>query len=154
MAEEIPPCNIRIDKEGKWYYQGLPIINENIYRQLNQCVIKDKEGRYLLEMDGEKCCLEVEDTPFVIQSVGVDRLPSGDTALRVTANDGNNEVLDVSTLRIGEDNILYCKIKAGMFDARFTRAGYYQLAQFLQQDEKGYCLVVENKKTPLPQLQG
>ena len=154
MTDDIPPCNIRIDKEGKWFYQGLPIINENIYRHLNQCVIKDKQGRYLLEMDGQKCYLEVEDTPFVIQAVAVDRLPSGDDALHVTVNDGSKEALDASTLRIGEDNILYCKIKAGVFEARFTRAGYYQLAQFLQQDEKGYCLVVEDKKTPLPELQG
>ena len=152
MADDIPPCNIRIDKEGKWYHQGLPIINKNIYQHLNQCLVKDGEGRYLLVMNGEKCYLEVEDTPFVVQAARIDRPPEGEPAVCVTINDGTIETLDLSTLRIGKDNVLYCRVKGGLFDARFTRAGYYQLAQFIEHDEKGYSLVFENKKTPLPEL--
>ena len=41
MPEEVPPCNIRIDKEGNWYYQDLHIINKKIYLNLNQCLAQD-----------------------------------------------------------------------------------------------------------------
>ena len=151
MSEDVPPCHIRIDKEGKWYYQDLPIINKKIYLYLNQCLTQDPSGRYILSMNGEKCYLEVEDTPFVIQEV---RLPSDSghpPSLVVKLNDGTEETLRADTLRVGHDNVLYGKVKEGLYEDRLLRNAYYQLAEFLQQDEKGYYLLVEENKTYLQQ---
>ena len=42
MPEDIPPCHIRIDKEGNWYHQGLPIINKKIYDRYVHATIPHK----------------------------------------------------------------------------------------------------------------
>jgi hypothetical protein len=151
MPEDVPPCHIRIDKEGNWYYQDLPIVNKKIYLYLNQCLAQEPSGRYILSMNGENCYLEVEDTPFVIQEVVASPNPDHPTSLLLKLNDGTEETLKVETLRVGQDNVLYCKVKEARFEARLLRSAYYQLAQFLQQDEKGYYLLVEENKTYLQQ---
>jgi hypothetical protein len=147
MAEDIPPCHIRIDKEGNWYYQDLPIINKEIYLHLNKCLKKDPSGKYVLLMNGEKCYLEVEDTPYVIQEVCLGSATKRNPSLFVRLNDGTEEELRVDTLRVGKDDVLYCKVKDAQYDARFLRASYYQLAKFLQYDGERYYLLVEGKKT-------
>lgn len=152
MVEDIPPCHIRIDKEGNWYYQGLPIINHQIYLHLNQCLEKDPSGKYVLLMDGEKCYLEVEDTPYVIQEASLKPATKSTPRLMVKLNDGTEEVLKADTLRAGKDNVLYCKVKDAQYDARFLRASYYQLAKFLQHDGKRYYLLAGGKKIYLKHL--
>jgi len=150
MAEEIPPCHIRIDKEGNWYYQGLPIINQEIYLYLNQCIKRGPSGRHILAMNGNECYLEVEDTPFVIQEVSLKSAPK--PTLFVRLNDRTEEELKVDTLRVGKDNVLYCKVKDENYDARFLRASYYQLAKYLQHDGERYYLLIEDRKIFLHHL--
>jgi len=152
VAEDTPPCHIRIDKEGIWYYRGLPIIKKEIYLHLNQCLRRDSSGRYVLEMNGEKCYLEVEDTPFVIQEVSLKSPPEDGTSLFVKINDGTKEALRLDTIKVGRDNVLYCKVKDELYDSRFLRTSHYQLAKFLQQDDRGYYLLVGGKKTYLKPL--
>jgi len=154
MADDIPPCHIRIDKEGTWYYQGLPIINTNIYRYLNQCLGRDAAGRYILSMGEERCYLDVEDTPFVIHEVYLKRETTGTPAvLWIKLNDGTEESLETGSLRVAADNVVYGRIKEGFCEARFTRAAYYQLAGYLQHDREGYYLSVDGVKTYLSQIE-
>lgn len=152
MTEDLPPCNIRIDKEGNWYYQNLPIINKKIYLYLNECLSQDASGRYILSMNGEKCYLEVEDTPFVIQEVVASPGPDNPTSLLLKLNDGTEETLRAETMRVGQENVLYCKVKEGRYEARLLRSAYYQLAQFLEQEEDTYYLVVAGNKIHLKNL--
>ena len=152
MPEDVPPCHIRIDKEGNWYYQDLPIINKKIYLYLNQSLAQDPSGRYILSMDGEKCYLEVEDTPFVIQEVCLPSDSGQSPSLVIKLNDGTEELLKAATLRVGHDNILYCKVKEGLYEARLLRNAYYQLAGFLEQDGQNYYLVIEGSKIHLGNL--
>lgn len=149
MLEDIPPCHIRIDKEGNWYHQGLPIINKKIYNHLNQCLSKDSSGRCILNMNGERCVLEVEDTPFVVKEVSPKTIPGRSTTLLIKLNDETEEELNADTLKVGKEDVLYCEVKEGLYEARFLRPAYYQFAKFLQHDEKGFYLLVEDKKTYL-----
>jgi len=130
MAEEIPPCNIMIDKEGKWYYKGAPMIRKDICLFFYEHLVRDSKGRYLLHIGDEKCYLEVEDTPFVVirVDVGVD--------FTILLNDRTQEVLRLGTLWIGKDNVLYCKVKDNNYDARFNRPSYYQFANYITYDEE------------------
>jgi hypothetical protein len=43
----------------------------------------------------------------------------------------------MNSLYIGNDNVLYCRVKEGRFAARFSRKSYYQLAEFIEQSENG-----------------
>lgn len=136
VEQPIPPCEIRIDKEGVWYYRGAEMFRKDIVNLFYQNLRRDHDGRYLLELENDRCYLDVEDTPFVVR--GVDRIEEGrKEAIHLDLIDDTTEPLEPSTLRIGPDNVLYCFVKKGAFEARFSRAGYYQIAQYIDYDSTG-----------------
>jgi len=129
--------DIRIDKDGVWYYRGAEMFRKDIVNLLYRHLKRDETGRYLIEIGNDRCYPDVEDTPFVIKAV--DRSFSeekGEDAIYLLMPDDTLEKLDPSTLRIGDDNILYCTFGELGFEARFSRASYYQLAECIQQDSK------------------
>jgi hypothetical protein len=140
---DIPPCQIRIQKDGKWYHKGREMIHRDFIRLFYENMELDDEGRYIIYWDGKPCYVEVEDTAFVVMRV--DALSDG-TRFLLTLSDDTQEILASETLRVSEENVLYSSVKSGVFPARFTRPAYYQLAQFIQEDEQGYYLEAEGKK--------
>jgi len=97
---------------------------------------RDELGRYLIEFEGDKCLIEVEDTPFVVKTADRDnREDHGNESIEILLSDFTSEKLDPSTLRVGMDNVLYCSIKDRKFEARFSRSSYYQIAEFIKYDE-------------------
>ena len=134
--EDIPFCNIRIDKDGIWYYRGAEMFRREIVNFFYQNLRRDESGRYLIELPNDRCYLEVEDAPFVVKSVqrSVSKTDSR-LAIHLLLSDDTLEPLDPETLRIGKDNVLYCTIKNRSFDARFLRASYYQMAEDIEYDE-------------------
>ncbi len=132
LRDVTPGCNIRIDKEGRWFYENQEIINENILSAFCNALEKDGDGRYRIVIEPEVCYVEVEDTPFVVASI------RGDTknGLSVLLNTSAVHELDPSTLSIGESNVLYCTLPDGM-RVRFSRAAYYALALMMEEDEAG-----------------
>jgi hypothetical protein len=78
----------------------------------------------------------VEDTAFVVSAVYKTGFPTDDhDNIYILLTDDSLEILDLSTLQIGKDNVLYCQVKEGKFAARFSRKSYYQLAEFIEQSE-------------------
>ncbi len=132
----IPFLPIRVDKEGVWHYRGARMFRKDILKLFFESLKRDELGRYLIEFEGDRCLIEVEDTPFVVKSV--DRHSREDhenESIEILLSDFTSEKLDPSTLRIGMDNVLYCSIKEGKFEARFSRSAYYQIAEFIKYDE-------------------
>jgi hypothetical protein len=98
----------------------------------------DEGGKYLIELDEERYYLDVEDTAFVVAGVYKNKLPDdGRDQLDVLLNDDSCEKLEMNSLYVGKDNVLYCRVKEGRFTARFSRKSYYQLAEFIEQSEIG-----------------
>jgi len=98
----------------------------------------DNEENYLIELDGEICYLDVEDTVYVVTAVYEAKHPeSKEDCIYVKLTDDSLEILDLKSLHIGKNNILYCKVKNGKFTARFSRKSYYQLADFIEQEGTG-----------------
>jgi hypothetical protein len=136
IKENLPFCDIRIDKDGVWYYKGAEMFRKEIVNFFYQNLKRDESGQYLIELENDRCYLDVEDTPFVIRSVH--RALSekdGKATLYLLLSDETVEPLNPETLRIGNDNVLYCTIKNDHFDARFSRASYYQLANDIEYDD-------------------
>ena len=61
-------------------------------------------------------------------------------------SDDSQEELSPETLHVGSENILYCRVKQGVFPARFTRAAYYQLAEFIIEGDGGFYLPLKGEK--------
>jgi len=130
-ADELPPSLIRIDKEGVWYYKGNEMFRKDIVKLFYQNLKRDESGSYYIDLDNDLAALEVEDTAYVVTAVNKLGSPAeGNERISVLLNDETMEELDCETLRIGEDNVLYCSVKADGHDARFLRSSYYQIAEF------------------------
>jgi len=124
-----PYCRLRIDKEGRWFNDDRELVHPAIYRYFNRCLRMDDRGRYVICTDDQMCAVEVEDAPFVVVRVEGER-----EDIVVHLNDGAVEPLAMDGLWVGQDNVLYCKVKGGAFHARFLRPAYYQLAEFVEEE--------------------
>jgi hypothetical protein len=133
MEKDIPPCNIRIDKEGVWYYKGNEIFRDEIVRLFYQNLKNDETGRYLIELENDCCYLEVEDAPFVVRSIYKCTAESdNEECIYLLLSDQSLEKLNPDSLWVGKDNVLYCSVKKNTFVARFSRASYYQIADLIE----------------------
>jgi uncharacterized protein len=131
-------CDIKIDKEGIWYYRGAHMFRKDILCIFFENLKIDDSGKYLIELQDERCYLDVEDTAFVVTAVYKTRQEQDSQEfIYVHLTDDSLEKLDLSSLNVGADNIIYCKIKAGKFKARFSRKSYYQLAEFIEHEDCG-----------------
>jgi len=140
--------NIRIDKDGVWYFEEREIIRQDILSLFYESLHFDEEG-YYLEINGEREYLEVEDTVFLVQ--GAELVRQGEEAFVIRLNDGTEEQLDLHTFRIAEGNCPYCLVKGGRFPARFLRLPLYQVAQHALHDEETdeYFLLLNGRRIPL-----
>jgi hypothetical protein len=130
--------DIRIDKEGVWYYKGAHMFRKEILCVFFEHLKIDECGKYLIELKEERYYLDVEDTAFVVGAVYKTQLPyDGRVQIDILLNDDSCEKLEMNSLHIGKDNVLYCRVKEGKFTARFSRNSYYQLAEFIEQSENG-----------------
>jgi uncharacterized protein len=129
-------CRIRIDKDGKWYYENNEIINPLVLRSFCEALEKDEAGRYRIVMDSEVCYIEVEDTPFVVSTIRGDQ----QCGLFIRLNNFETHPLDPDRLCIGEDNVLYIILPDGM-RVRFTRPAYYTLALMMEEDSDGNIIL-------------
>ena len=130
--------DIRIDKEGVWYYKGAHMFRKDILCVFFEHLQIDECGKYLIELGEERYYLDVEDTAFVVGAVYKTKLPDdGRYQIDVLLTDDSCEKLEMSSLYVGKENVLYCRVKEGKFAARFSRNSYYQLAEFIEQSENG-----------------
>ncbi|MBW1896272.1 MAG: DUF1285 domain-containing protein [Deltaproteobacteria bacterium] len=148
--EKIPSCTMFVDKEGQWFHHGAPIIHRELIALFYKCLSVDEEGRYLITLKSQVCRLDVEDTPFVIRRTDLvpGSSPGDKDRFVLHLIDNSEEDLDPQTLSIGPGHVLYCLIREGRFRARFLRQSYYQLTQYIEQDQetKKHFLLLNGEK--------
>jgi len=145
--QDIPPCNIRVDKDGVWYYNGAEMFRKEIVNLFYENLRRDDSGRYIIEMANDCCYIEVEDVPFVVKTVL--RSHNGESdRIELLLNNSDLDLLDPNSLRVGDGNVLYCSVKNGAFEARFSRASYYQIAEYAEYDHEtdSYYIALNNQK--------
>ena len=142
-------CDITIDKDGIWYFRGAHMFRKELLSIFFENLRIDECGKYRVELGDECCYLDVEDTAFVVTAL-YKRKQDQDVEdhFHILLTDDSLEELDLSTISVGNDNVLYCKVKCGRFMARFSRNSYYQLAEFIEQDEKdnGFFIKANGEK--------
>ena len=131
---------IFIDKDGRWYHEGIEITHERLYLYLNECLDIDGEGGYSLKTGGNIYRIEVEDAPFVVKKIRYE-----EENFILTLNGNKEESLDLNSLNI-RNNIPYCRVKNGRFIARFLRQSYLQLSKYIIEDEYGYYIPVNRDR--------
>jgi hypothetical protein len=147
-AADTDQAIISIDKEGNWFYQGQQIVNRQVYLLFSQNLERDASGRYILRIGEETCPIAVEDTPFVVTDIAfVSQGGPAKEIFTIRLNDETEEALNLDTLQVGKDNVLYCAVKEGKFRARFLRPSYYRLAEHIVQEaEDRFYIPLNGKK--------
>jgi hypothetical protein len=125
-----PTRKISFGKDGWWYANDERIENRRINLLFSQHVHKTAEGTYEITIGWDKVAVTIDDTPYVVTRVTDD----GEQGLLLRLNDESEELLDPTTLHVGQDHVLYCWVKGGEHAARFLRPAYYQLAAHVQED--------------------
>lgn len=135
-TDTTPASDIRIDKDGVWFYRGQEMFRREIVNFFYEHLKQDDLGDYLIDLGEDRCYVDVEDAPFVVRSVqsGLTETDDPVSCLLLSLSDDTLEPLDPETLHIGDDNVLYCLVKGGTFKTRFTRPAYYQLAERIVYD--------------------
>ncbi|MEE9122182.1 MAG: hypothetical protein V3U56_13000 [Syntrophobacteria bacterium] len=137
---ELLPCGIVIDREGDWHYRGSRMERSDIVSHLCQHMRRDEaSGLYIIQMGKQRCYLEVEDTPLAITSVlhAEEKEKKGlEQVLLSLKYIDTNQPLDPTTLWVGGENVLYCRVMESGIPARFLRPAYYQLAEFIHEDKE------------------
>ena len=121
---------ISFGKDGWWYANDERIQNRRINLLFSQNLRKTPAGTYEVAIGWDRVAVEIEDAPYVVTRVTGD--PERGFTLRL--NDESEEALDLPTLYVGQDHILYCLVKGREHTARFSRPAYYQLTAHVQED--------------------
>lgn len=150
VFDATPYLKLFIDKDGRWFQNGKEIIHTGIYRLFAGSLEKASNGGYQVRMGRQICEVEVEDAPFVIKSV----IDDAEGPISILLNDGSEELFDPRSFWIGADNVPYCRVKDGVFHARFSRPAYYLLTGHIVEgdgDDEFYFLIGD-ERTPIRKI--
>ena len=137
---------ISFRRDGHWYSDDERIENPRIALLFSRSIRRNPDGGYLLQVAEERAQITVEDTPYVVTGVEDD----GRGGFVIVTNDEVREVLDPSTLEVGDANVLYCRVKQGEFRTRFLRNAYYHLAgHFLTNDGENFSILIGGRHHPI-----
>jgi uncharacterized protein len=119
---------IALDREGRFTHDGAPIDHPALERALRRWIaVHPDDGRPVLMNGYDWCYFRVEDAPIIVSSFHL----ADDGAGTLTLFDETEEPLDLETLALGDDGVVYVKVKGGRIDARFSRHAQTQLAPIL-----------------------
>lgn len=127
--------DIRIARDGTWYYLGSPIGRKPLVELFASVLRKDEDGKHYLVTPVEKIGITVEDAPLLAVEMAVEGEGTAQS-LTIRSNLGD-------LIRISKDHPLRFEMEAvsgglkpyvlvrGRLEALFTRALMYQLADLM-----------------------
>jgi uncharacterized protein len=129
--------DMRIDRNGQWFYMGSPIGREAMVR-LFASVLRREDERYFLVTPVEKVGITVDDVPFMVVEMHADGADAGQT-LTFRTNVGDLVVApgagDLRFELAPDGGLLpYIHVRADLW-ARATRAVAHELAGHLSEAE-------------------
>ena len=130
------------------FHDGSEIVDPATLRFFLLALQRTPEGRWLALCQGERNWFEAEDTPFVVQRLALDSAdgPLSRVDLRLAGD--YREPLDPDTLE-HDGTRLFCRVRKGLFRARFGRIALQQLAPFILEDSGRPTLVLDGRRYPL-----
>jgi hypothetical protein len=124
---------IVLDADGRFWHDGQLVSHAGLRRAFAAWITTHPDdGRYILCNGYDWTYFEVVGTPFFVQGIRA----AGDL-LHLTLSDGSEEPLAPESLRVGADDALLVRVKAGRFDARFTPQAQAALVPFVVEAQTG-----------------
>lgn len=119
---------LRVNRDGVWFDDDVEVTHPGILGNLRGNLRRDADGYFI--QTRVRIPVEVEDVPWVVA-----RVERRGEILSVLLTDGSREDIDPATLRLGAGGVPYCAVKAGAFEARFSRPATFQLLALADYDE-------------------
>lgn len=124
--------DMRIARDGTWYYLGSPINRPEMVR-LFSSILKKEDGRYFLVTPVEKVGITVDDAPFVAVDfeaggTGEAQVLTFTTHVGDTATAGPDHPIRVERDAETGEPAPYVMIRAGL-EARIDRKSFYRLVE-------------------------
>ncbi len=141
--------DMRIARDGQWYYEGSPIGREAMVRMFSRVLWKEGD-KYFLKTPVEKVGIQVEDAPFQVIQVehevgekGPEMVFTTSTGDRVRAD--AEHPIRVETDPKTKEPRPYLMVRFGM-EGRIGRNLFYQLVEFARIKEHKHSteLVVDS----------
>lgn len=139
--------SIVLDREGRFFHEGARVERPALERAMRAWIARHPDdGRLILTNGYDWCYFRAEDAPFQVHSL---RVGADDEPVVLELFDGSEEPLDPTTLRVGDDGVVYATVKNGAFEARFSRDAQAGLAPILVQAEPPIVRVA-GRELPVP----
>lgn len=119
---------LRVDVDGDWFDDDVAITHAGILANLRSLLKRDAGGYFI--QTRVRIPVEVQDVPFVVT-----RIERRGEALHAFLGDDTETDVDPVTLRVSPDDVPYCAVKDGAFEARLSRAAAFQLLALADYDE-------------------
>lgn len=142
---------LRIDRDGRWYYQGSPIGRLAMVKLFASVLHRLPDGSHWLVTPGEQGRVDVEDAPFVVvelRQAGTASAPL--IELRTNLDEwvplDRDHPLTLRPVGAPPVDVPYLGVRDGL-EARLTRPVYYELVELAHPDAGGRWLEVESRGT-------
>ena len=124
--------DIRIARDGQWYYQGSVIGRPELVR-LFSTILKKEGDRYFLVTPVEKVGITVDDAPFVavdidVEGTGEHQILRFETNVGDHVDAGLEAPIRIETRDDGEQPQPYVMIRNGL-EALIDRKSFYRMAE-------------------------
>jgi uncharacterized protein len=128
---------MRIARDGTWYYQGTPIGRPEMVRLFSTVLRRETDGSYVLVTPVEKLDIEVDDAPFLAVELKREGTgPEAELAFRLNTGDvviaGPEHPLRFEDRSDGPHP--YLQVRGGL-EALVNRNVFYELAELALTNE-------------------
>lgn len=131
--------DMRIARDGKWFYHGTPIPRKDMVCLFASTLERRADGSYWLVTPAEEAEIEVDDVPFLAVELFVNGA-GRDSAFSFRTNVDEMVTLDghhpLRATYGGSDTPPYLLVREGL-EARLTRSVYYELVALGVEEKVG-----------------
>ncbi len=137
---------IHRDARGRWYNDGEPIAHPKLTRALDGWIDRAADGRLCLRNSINWAYVRIEGPPYFVRSVHRSVEAGKPEQLWLHLSGQRQEQLVPATLRRSAEDVLWCDVLEGRCAARFDSHASTQLAEWLDEDDRGVFLELDGSK--------
>lgn len=142
---------LRLDRDGQFWHEGVLVEHPKVALFFHQGLGRSVDGRATLTVGRTWCYLDVEDVLFRVRQA----VCTGDEQTLETCtlrlDDSSNEALELVAggLAVGDDGVLYARVKNASEWARFAPEAQATLGPYLVEAGGGWALAVRGALVPV-----
>ncbi|MFT5353574.1 MAG: hypothetical protein ACI9KE_000773 [Polyangiales bacterium] len=123
------------DAKGRWFHDGEQLKHKGLCRSFDAWIDRAPDGRFCLQNNINWAFVEIEGPPYSVRAFA---LREDGPWLKLSGN--IEERLDVDSLCIDPEGLLWCNVRGGRVPARFDNHAAVQLGAHLHEEGGEFLL--------------